>query len=327
MDPAILPTPPRSPDRLDLLHISPMPLLWLVDQSSYGFAPAGGCQNMKYLIALGCVAALGLAGQGAGAQDIRTERVHFPGGQNGTTITGKITGYASVSYIVGAEAGQTLTVALNPSNGATYFNVYGPGKAPGDEALANAQLTGPMVPDLNRFSGKLPASGEYTISVYMMRSAARRDESSDYTLDIAIAGSDAAALDEPVRNDYADGLAGGPDYWEVNIGEVSGQLNLRAAPSQSAAILKSVADGTILRNQGCRMAEGRRWCRVETLDNAAVSGWVAGDFLSEGSYTEAPAAASAAKREPTTKTERVQFPRGATQTQLKGRLSGGDAVN
>jgi hypothetical protein len=41
-----------------------------------------------------------------------------------------------------------------------------------------------MVPDLNRFDGVKPASGEYTISVYMMRGATRG--SVGYSLSISI---------------------------------------------------------------------------------------------------------------------------------------------
>jgi hypothetical protein len=126
---------------------------------------------------------------------IRTETVRFKSGQTSTSIKGKITGRESVSYVLEAEAGQTMTVILKPLNRATYFNVYEPGKGPGDRALANSGLTGPMMPDLNTFRGKLPAPGEYTISVYMMRSAARRNEGSDYTLNISI-----SALGDTTQN-------------------------------------------------------------------------------------------------------------------------------
>ncbi len=211
------------------------------------------------------------------AQDIRTEQVHFAAGASGTTIRDQIVGYESVSYIVGAEAGQKMTVALAPSNLATYFNVYGPGSGPGGQAIANSGMTGAGVPDLNRFEAALPASGNYTISVYMMRAAARRGERSDFTLDIAITG----ATGEVVQGDYADGLAGGPDFYAV---KTSGSgLNLRAEPSAGAALVTLLANGTNLRNLGCRMAEGRRWCRVATLADPGYEGWAAGEFLIEGS--------------------------------------------
>jgi hypothetical protein len=43
-------------------------------------------------------------------------------------------------------------------------------------------------------------------------------------------------------------------------------------------------NGEVLRNRGCRMAGGQRWCRVEAVGNPAHRGWVAGSFLMEGSY-------------------------------------------
>jgi Bacterial SH3 domain len=231
---------------------------------------------------LGAAIALAtVAASATTAQDIRTEPVHFAAGRSSARISGSIAGYESVSYVLGAEAGQTMTVALDASNGATYFNVYAPGSGPGDQALASSGLTGPAVPELNRFAAELPASGEYTISVYMMRAAARRDERSDYTLDIAVAGA-ADMPTGPVVNDFADGLQGGPDHWRVRTGDPAGRVNLRAAPSTGAAVLQSVPAGTVLRNLGCRMAEGRRWCQVET-PAPAVTGWMAGDFLVEGS--------------------------------------------
>jgi hypothetical protein len=73
------------------------------------------------------------------AQDtMRTETVRYAASSNGTTITDRITRYESVPYTLGAEAGQRMQVRLEPSNLATYFNVYAQGKGPGDEALANA---------------------------------------------------------------------------------------------------------------------------------------------------------------------------------------------
>ena len=45
----------------------------------------------------------------------------------------------------------------------------------------------------NEWTGPLPADGEYTIRVYLMRSAARRNESASYTLTVGITGSAAAA--------------------------------------------------------------------------------------------------------------------------------------
>jgi hypothetical protein len=157
-----------------------------------------------------------LAISSAQASDIRTEQVRFKPGANSTAIKGSISGYESVSYKVGAESGQRMRVTLSPSNTATYFNLNAPGKGPGDQAVANSGITGAGVPELNRFDGRLSASGEYTISVYMMRSAARRNERSRYTLEVGVTGASGGI----VEGDFADGLAGGPDFYRVSTSEI-----------------------------------------------------------------------------------------------------------
>lgn len=219
----------------------------------------------------------------------RTEAVRFRPGRSGASIRGTIAGDEAVSYTVGAESGQAMTIVLKPSNLATYFNVYAPGKRPGDQALGNSGVTGPTVPALNTFKAKLPASGTYTISVYMMRSAARRKERSDYVLDISISALNAGAARQPVQNDYADGLQGGPDYWEVTGSRSATTAAIHAAASAASAVAGNVPGGTVLRNQGCRMAEGHRWCRVETVAGPKLSGWTAGDALRESGHAGAPA--------------------------------------
>ena len=207
------------------------------------------------------------------AQDIRSEVVRFAPGETGATISDRVTGYNTVLYSIGAEAGQRMRIELEPTNPQTYFNVYAPGSGPGDQALAVSQFTGELISDLNAFDGNLPTSGTYSIFVYMMRAAARRDETSDFTLSVSVTG----ALGEVVEGDFADGLQGGPDFYQVSV--LSGHLNLRANPSARAAILTSLQNGETLRNFGCRMAEERRWCRVST--QSGVEGWAAGDFLVE----------------------------------------------
>jgi hypothetical protein len=216
------------------------------------------------------------------AQGARTEEVRFPPGKTGTTIKGRITGDQSVNYTVGAEAGQVMTIRLRPSNRGTYFNVYEPGRGPGDQALAVSEMTGEMVPDLNQFKGKLPTSGTYTISVYLVRAAARRNETSRYTLDVAISALGKAEALPPVKADFADGLQGGPDFWEVTGVPKGDVLNLRRGPSAKEGVVTSVRNGAVLRNAGCRMSGGQRWCRVETTGGPAQGGWVAGRYLREG---------------------------------------------
>jgi hypothetical protein len=84
------------------------------------------------------------------------------------------------------------------------------------------------------------------------------------------------------------GCKGGSDYWDVRTKRAGGKINLRVSPSSAAQVLGSVSGGTVLRNLGCRMAEGRRWCKVETLNAPRLSAWSAGEFLRESSYAGTP---------------------------------------
>lgn len=226
-------------------------------------------------------AALALAAllaSAAVAQDgIRDVQVAFPAGATGTSIRDSISGYESVSYRLGAEAGQWMGIGLSASTNQTFFTVFAPGSGPGQAGLAASEVTGPMVPEVNVFGATLPASGVYTVNVYQMRNAARAGLRSDYTIDFTIRGETGAV----VQGDYADGLQGGPDFYEVRTRTGSGALNIRAAPTTGAAVVTAVTGGTLLRNLGCRMNEGRRWCRVATLADPGVEGWAAGDFLFE----------------------------------------------
>ena len=111
--------------------------------------------------------------------DIRQEHIQFEKGTSGTTITGKIKGDQTVDYQLSASAGQSMVAIFRPSNLSAYFNVLPPGS---DVAIFVGSTSG------NRFEAQLPAEGEYTIRVYLMRSAARRNETAHYTLDVDIAG-------------------------------------------------------------------------------------------------------------------------------------------
>lgn len=124
------------------------------------------------------------AAYGAG----KAERVHFARGETGATLKGSIKGDADHSYLLGAKAGQSMVAILSPDDGSAYFNIFAPGKRPGqDEAMFIGSTEG------NRFEGELPADGDYTIQVYMMRAQARRHETAHYQLEVGISGEARAA--------------------------------------------------------------------------------------------------------------------------------------
>jgi hypothetical protein len=113
--------------------------------------------------------------------EIRKERVQFKKGATTATIKGHIKDYETVDYLLGAKAGQHMNVSLATKHGATYFNILAPGE--NEVAMFNASVS------QNQYEGALPASGDYKIRVYMMRSAARRNEAASYTLTVGITGS------------------------------------------------------------------------------------------------------------------------------------------
>ena len=142
---------------------------------------------MKLIVAAAAAAiafAQGLAGTAAADAGIRQEKVQFPKGASSAVIKGQIKGDATVDYVVRAAAGQTLSVKLQKSNAQNYFNVMPPG------STGSAMFVGDSGAN---YSGMLPTDGDYVVRVYLMRPAARRGESSNYTLTIDVTGSFASA--------------------------------------------------------------------------------------------------------------------------------------
>lgn len=137
--------------------------------------------------ALAAIAACAVTTATLAADPPRKERIAFAKGSTQATQSGTIRGYASVDYVVRAAAGQTLAVTLDAKNGQNNFNVLPPGSA--DVAMYASGTSGER-----SYKGVLPADGDYTIRVFLERAAARRNESSKYTLKVAVDGAALAAL-------------------------------------------------------------------------------------------------------------------------------------
>jgi len=129
-----------------------------------------------------------LAGMPAHAADNErtVQAVHFAPGSSSVIIKDSIRGYHYVDYQLRAGAGQTLQVSLQTGNSANYFNILPPGSV--DAGMYNASTSG------NRFEGLLPDDGVYSIRVYLMRSAARRNERADFSLTIGVTGKPLAPV-------------------------------------------------------------------------------------------------------------------------------------
>lgn len=107
----------------------------------------------------------------------RTETVKFAAGASAKTISGKIKGYDGVSYILAANAGQVMQVRFAPNNASCNMNIYWPSA---DEAVFRAEG--------NEYAATLGKSGDHRVQVFLMRNAARRNETCSYRITFEIAG-------------------------------------------------------------------------------------------------------------------------------------------
>jgi hypothetical protein len=217
--------------------------------------------------ALSVIADVGI---GTAVAQERNARVEFSRGQSSTTIRGSIRGYDGINYRINVRGGQRLAVTMDSSNGSNYFNILGPD---GGEALFNGSISGNFADVI------VPAGGDYVVQVYLMRNAARRNEQARFTLRVEVTGGRPIAPPSP---DFADGLSGGPDFFQVAGISRGDALNIRTRPSAQSPIVTRVLNGEILRNGGCRMTGQTRWCRVSRPDGSDA-GWAAGRFLIEAS--------------------------------------------
>ena len=110
----------------------------------------------------------------AAAQTVPSQRVVFKPGTSSVVLQGNLDGQKSDrDYIINAKAEQTLDVVLTTSSSSVYFNVLPPGSP---TALVNTSVTGQ-----SSWTGTLPTDGDYTVRVYMMRSASRKGYKASYT--------------------------------------------------------------------------------------------------------------------------------------------------
>ncbi len=226
-------------------------------------------KSLAFIVAL----ALALLSPLAVAQDApKIQRVTFKDGH--ATIKGSVTGYETLDYVFPAGAGESINVSLKSNKGSNYFNVNPPGS---EEAIFIGSSAG------STYSGIAPTSGDYTARVYLMRNEARRRMTANFTLTIQLGQKSATNEKGP---DFADGLTGGPDYWEITgVGPGDG-LSMRTTPSPKGKLVMQFLNGTVLKNLGCKNARGQTWCRVEQAGQPSMHGWVNGRYLRETSGTK-----------------------------------------
>ncbi|MDM7956071.1 hypothetical protein [Blastomonas sp.] len=109
----------------------------------------------------------------------KPERVQFAKGTSSKAIKGTIKGDQSRSFVVNLRAGQTISVKLVSSNASANFKVTAPGA---QQAMFIGSISGNAMQDV------VPSSGDYKIDLFLMRNAARRNESATFTITIGATG-------------------------------------------------------------------------------------------------------------------------------------------
>jgi len=130
-------------------------------------------------------------------EEIKTERVQFDLGATSAIIESSIKGYQIIDYVLNAKKGQYMNVSMATDNLANYFNILEPDET--EVAIFNGSLSE------NQYEGILSKSGNYKVRIYMMRSAARRNEVANYRLEMIITGPD-----NEIENE--DALVPGTNY-------------------------------------------------------------------------------------------------------------------
>jgi heat shock protein HslJ len=116
------------------------------------------------------------------ASDERIVRpLEFAKGKTSVVIRDRIVGHQTIDYQLQAGAGQYLQVTLRGRDGDSYFNLLPPDSPV--MVVSNESL------GTDQFNGLLPDDGIYTLGVHLTRSAARRNEASDFTLSVALTGA------------------------------------------------------------------------------------------------------------------------------------------
>ncbi|MFN0128698.1 MAG: hypothetical protein ACKV19_18665 [Verrucomicrobiales bacterium] len=118
----------------------------------------------------------------AHAEATHTNRLAFPKGRSQTMAAGHVTGRDTIVYKLNAKAGQMLKVSMETDKESADFNIYIPGRGPGDAALFTSATGG------RSYTGQLYKTGDHSITVFLNRNAARQGLTAGYKLHVSVTG-------------------------------------------------------------------------------------------------------------------------------------------
>ncbi|MBS1914215.1 MAG: g-type lysozyme inhibitor [Bacteroidetes bacterium] len=111
----------------------------------------------------------------ADAMSQTPQRIRFTRGATAGVVKGSIKGFAYKDYVIGAKAGQQMSITVSSSNDYAVFVV----------TSINGQAND--MSETTEWNQTLSQSGDYVVRVLMMRANARRKGArTNYTLTVAI---------------------------------------------------------------------------------------------------------------------------------------------
>jgi hypothetical protein len=123
----------------------------------------------------------------------KAKRIQFERGKSETIVTGKVTGRGDVLYKLNARDGQFLQVKMLPGSKGADFNIFIPGRAPGDEAMYASAIGG------RNYLGQFYKTGDHSILVFQNRAAARRGETANFKMLVRVTDKQPAGEEVPAR--------------------------------------------------------------------------------------------------------------------------------
>ncbi|HVZ41552.1 MAG TPA: g-type lysozyme inhibitor [Candidatus Kapabacteria bacterium] len=103
------------------------------------------------------------------------QRIHFTKGATAGVVKGSIKGFAYKDYVIGAKAGQQMSVTLSSNNSYAVF------------VITSINGHANNMSETTEWDQTLSESGDYVVRVLMMRANARRKGAkTNYTLTVAI---------------------------------------------------------------------------------------------------------------------------------------------
>lgn len=160
------------------------------------------------------------------------KRIQFERGKTETILTGKVTGRDDVLYKLNARDGQFLTVEMLPGSKPTDFNIFIPGRGPGDEALYTSAAGGA------KYLGQLYKTGDHSILVFQNRAAARRGETADFKLLVRVTDNQPVEEEKPSTGPVPQKVI--DDCLEAlrkNVGNETGMKVIKAERGENSFII------------------------------------------------------------------------------------------